>query len=60
MAAMSRAVAVSAAIGRIARFATAIPARPASSVPIATPPARKSQRRPIVSLTAVSGRAYWT
>ena len=56
--AMSRAVAVRDAIGRIARFATAVPARPASTVPIATPPARKSQSRSIVLVTAVSGRAY--
>ena len=57
---MSPAAAVSAAIGRIARLATAIPAMKERSEPIATPPARNNQSRPIVSSTADSGRAYWT
>ena len=56
---MSRARAVSAAIGRIARSATARPASSARMVPPRTPAARKSQRRSMVASTSSSGSAYW-
>ena len=47
--AISRAAAVSAAIGRIARPATASPASAASTVPPRTPAASRNQSRPIVA-----------
>ena len=49
VAAISRAAAVSAEIGRIARPATAIPASAASTVPPSTPPARNSHSRLMVA-----------
>jgi hypothetical protein len=53
-------VEVSAAIGRIARLAMAIPASAASAVPPSTPSPRKSQRRPIVEFSVSVERAYCT
>ncbi len=58
--AISRAVAVSEAIGRIARLAIASPERLASRVPPSTPAAISNQSRLIVESTCSSLRAYWT
>ena len=60
VAAISRAVAVSETIGRIARSAIARPARLASSVPPSTPAAMNSHSRSIVDSTSSRLRAYWT
>ena len=54
------ALAVSAAIGRIARLAIATPARLASSVPPRIPATISSQIRSIVSSTCAVLRPYWT
>ena len=58
--AISRAVAVSEEIGRIAAPAIASPARLASSVPPRMPAAMKSQRRSIVESMWSTLRPYWT
>ena len=58
--AISRAVAVSEEIGRIARPAIASPARAASRVAPRTPAAMKSQSRSIVESMWCSSRPYWT
>ena len=60
MAAISRAVAVSEAIGRIARPAIATPARLASRVPPRMPATISSQIRSIVESTWARLRPYWT
>ena len=60
MVAISRAVAVSEAIGRIARPAIATPAKLASRVPPRMPPTIKSQTRSIVASTWSMLRPYWT
>ncbi len=57
---ISRAVAVSEEIGRIARPAIASPARAARRVAPRTPAAMKSQRRSIVESMWCSSRPYWT
>ena len=59
MEAISRAVAVRAEIGRIARPATAMPASAASRVPPRTPPPRNSQSLLIVASRLSVLRAYW-
>ena len=58
--AISRAVAVSEEIGRIARRAIATPARLASTVAPITPAAISSQSRPTVESMCCSSRPYWT
>ena len=58
--ATSRAAWVSLAIGRIARRATANPARKASTVPPITPNARKARTRLMVCCTLLTGLAYCT
>ena len=58
--AIVRAVAVSEAIGRIARRAIATPARLASRVAPSTPAAIRSQSRPTVESMCCSSRPYWT
>ena len=58
--AISLAAAVSAAIGLIARPATARPARVARIVPPITPRPRNSHSRSTVASTSLRSRAYWT
>ena len=58
--AISRALAVSEEIGRIARPAIARPARLASRVPPKMPAAMNSQSRSIVESTCARLRPYWT
>ena len=60
MVAISCAVAVSEAIGRIARRAIATPAKLASRVPPRMPAAISSQTRSIVASTWSRLRPYWT
>jgi hypothetical protein len=60
VAAISPAVAVSEAIGRIARPAIATPAKTASRVPPRIPAAISSQTRSIVESTWARLRPYWT
>ena len=60
VAAIWRAVAVSAEIGRIARLAIATPARLASRVPPRMPATMKSQSRSTVESTWAMLRPYWT
>ncbi|MDX6677283.1 MAG: hypothetical protein QOE31_1335 [Solirubrobacteraceae bacterium] len=55
-----RAVAVSAAIGAIARRATISPASSARPAPLSTPMMRNSRRPATVDSSGASGRAYWT
>ena len=55
---ISRAAAVSAAIGAIARVAIHRPARSASPAPLSTPTSRKKRTRLTVACTSASGRAY--
>ena len=55
-----RAVAVSAAIGAIARVATTGPASSARPAPLSTPMMRNRRTRLTVASTSASGRAYWT
>ena len=57
---ISLALAVSAAIGRIARLAIATPAKLARKVPPMIPAAIRSQIRSIVSSTCAVLRPYWT
>jgi len=56
--AILRAALVSAEIGRMARLATARPARNASTVPPSTPAPRNSQTRLIVRSTTALSRPY--
>ena len=60
VAAISRAAAVSEEIGRIARPATASPARSASNVPPKTPAPSRIQSRSIVASRSSWVSAYWT
>ena len=57
---ISRAAAVSSAIGSIARRAVARPASSASAAPPSTPRPRNSFTRLAVALTSEIRRAYWT
>ena len=60
VAAILRAAAVSEEIGRIARPATASPARSASNVPPKTPAPSRIQSRSIVASRSSWVSAYWT
>ena len=55
---ISRAAAVSSAIGAIARVAIQSPARSASPAPLITPTSRKNRTRLMVASTSASGLAY--